>query len=158
MIKKINKKTLRNLSADAKRNNRRRKNFNYHTNFEDPINRLLNAVEPGAYVQPHKHENPDKREVFILLKGKMAVVFFDDDGSITDHVILDNKENFGVEIPPSVWHTIIALKPGTVIYEIKDGPYSPANDKNFAAWAPKEGEAETATYNKHILMKLKIEV
>ncbi len=117
---------------------------------------MLNAVEPGSYVQPHKHENPDKREVFILLRGKMAVVFFDDDGNITENLILDNKENYGVEIPPAVWHTIIALERGTVVYEVKDGPYSPSDDKNFASWAPKEDEKESADYIRHILKSLKI--
>lgn len=146
MIRKINTTTLLSVISEAKALPRKRKNFNYHPTFDDPINRMLNAVEPGSYVQPHKHESPDKREVFILLKGKLAVVFFDNSGNITDHVILDNIENFGVEIPPAQWHTIIALEPGTVVYEIKDGPYSPADDKNFASWAPKEGEAGCAGY------------
>ncbi|WP_321343935.1 WbuC family cupin fold metalloprotein [uncultured Draconibacterium sp.] len=156
MIKKIDKQTLDNLCAEAKQTDRQRKNLNYHSNFNDPINRMLNAVEPGSYVQPHKHENPDKREVFILLRGKMAVVFFDDDGNITENLILDNKENYGVEIPPAVWHTIIALERGTVVYEVKDGPYSPSDDKNFASWAPKEDEKESADYIRHILKSLKI--
>ncbi|WP_319590638.1 WbuC family cupin fold metalloprotein [uncultured Draconibacterium sp.] len=156
MIKKIDKQTLDNLCAEAKQADRQRKNLNYHSNFNDPINRMLNAVEPGSYVQPHKHENPDKREVFIILRGKMAVVFFDDDGNITENLILDNKENYGVEIPPAVWHTIIALERGTVVYEVKDGPYSPSDDKNFASWAPKEDEKESADYIRHILKSLKI--
>lgn len=158
MIKIIDKNSLDNLSSAAKASDRQRKIFNYHLSFDDPINRMLNAVEPGSYVQPHKHENPDKREIFLLLKGKMVVVFFDDNGTITQYILLDNEENFGVEIPPSVWHTIVALEPGTVVYEIKDGPYSPANDKNFAPWAPKEGEKECGEYLEAILSVLQIEV
>jgi len=154
MVKIIDIGTLELLKTEALKSERLRKNYNYHQSFADPINRMLNAVEPGSYVQPHKHENPDKREVFLLLRGKMAVVFFDNDGNITEHVILDNEERFGVEIPPLVWHTIIALKPGTVVYEIKDGPYSPSDDKNFANWAPKEGDAECADYLQKILAEL----
>lgn len=158
MIKTINKKTLDNLCSDAKGSDRQRKNLNYHSAFSDPINRMLNAVEPGSYVQPHKHENPDKREVFILLKGRMAVVFFDNNGRITSHIILDNQEQFGVEIPPSVWHTVIALQPGTVVYEVKDGPYFPDDDKNFASWAPKEGDDGAAVYIEQILAILEVDV
>lgn len=154
MVKKINKAVLAHVVEQAQNAPRRRKNYNYHPTFDDPINRMLNAVEPGSYVQPHKHENPDKREVFLLLKGKMAVVFFDNDGNINDHIILDNKENFGVEIPPAVWHTIIALESGTVVYEIKNGPYSVTDDKNFANWAPKEGDAKCEEYLSKILMKI----
>lgn len=158
MVIKINKDTLDSLVQEANISERKRKNFNYHQTFDDPVNRILNAVDPGSYVQPHKHENPDKREIFLLLKGKMLVVFFDNDGGITDHIILDNKENFGVEIPPSVWHTIIALEPDTVAYEVKDGPYSPADDKNFAIWAPKEGDMKCEEYMSGILNKLEIQV
>lgn len=140
MIKEINIETLDLLSRQAKKSDRKRKNFNYHLDFSDPINRMLNALDPETYVQPHKHENPDKREVFILLRGKLLVVFFENDGRIKQSLILDNIKNFGVEIAPKVWHTIVALEPKTVVYEVKDGPYSQTDDKNFAPWAPKEGE------------------
>lgn len=154
MIKKIDSDILGKVISEAKKAGRKRKNYNYHQSFNDPINRMLNAVEPGSYVQPHKHENPDKREVFLLLKGKLLVVFFDNKGNISEHILLDNINNFGVEIPPAVWHTIIALEPGTVVYEIKDGPYSPADDKNFANWAPNEEDAECKEYMKRILSNL----
>jgi cupin fold WbuC family metalloprotein len=113
----------------------------------DPINRMLNAFEPGTYIQPHKHETPDKREVFIVLRGSLVVVFFDDFGTPTDFVLLDrDKGNFAVEIPVGAWHTVIALESGSVVYEVKDGPYFPISDKNFASWAPKEGDANCGLY------------
>jgi cupin fold WbuC family metalloprotein len=147
---------LSKLILEAKNAERKRKNYNYHQSFSDPINRMLNAIEPGSYIQVHKHENPDKREVFILLKGKLAVIFFDNHGNITEHVILDNQENFGVEIPPSVWHTLIALESGTIVYEIKDGPYSVTDDKNFASWAPKEGDEYCNEFLNSLLSKLNL--
>lgn len=156
MVEKINKSRLLKVISEAQNSDRKRKNYNYHQSFNDPINRMLNAIEPGSYVQPHKHENPDKREVFLLLKGKLAVVFFSEHGEITENIILDNEENFGVEIPPAIWHTIIALELGTVVYEIKDGPYSPASDKNFASWAPEEGDERCSVYLKEILVALNL--
>jgi len=156
MVKKITNHLLNEIIEEAKHSVRKRKNFNYHTSFDDPVNRLLNAIEPGSYVQPHKHENPDKREVFLLLKGKLAVIFFNDKGKITDHVVLDGMKNYAVEIPPSVWHTIISLECGTIAYEVKDGPYSPTNDKNFADWAPKEGDEECERYLNTIITILNL--
>jgi len=156
MVKKITNDFLNKIIEEAKLSARKRINFNYHTSFSDSINRLINAIEPGSYVQPHKHENPDKREVFLLLKGKLAVVFFDDVGNITDHVVLDNVGNFGVEIPPAVWHTIISLESETIAYEVKDGPYSPANDKRFADWAPTEGDKECDIYLNKIITYLNL--
>lgn len=156
MVKKTDRRIIESLNKQAQSSDRKRKNLNYHVDFSDPINRMLNAIEPGSYIQPHKHENPDKREVFIRLTGRLLVVFFDDLGTITDHCILDGATNFAIEIPPSVWHSLVSLEPGTVVYEIKDGPYSPSNDKNFAGWAPREGDPACNEYVKQILNTLKI--
>lgn len=156
MVFKINRSQLLKVISEAQKSERKRKNYNYHNTFNDPINRMLNAIEPGSYIQPHKHEDPDKREVFLLLKGKLLVVFFDNSGNISEHVVLDNKENYGVEIPPAVWHTIIALERGTIVYEVKDGPYSVSDDKNFACWAPKEGDEDCDDYLNNLLLKLNL--
>ncbi|GAB4330834.1 MAG: WbuC family cupin fold metalloprotein [Bacteroidales bacterium] len=126
------------LSRESKRG---RVNYNFHFGPADPLQRMLNTMQPGTYLQPHKHENPDKREVFIVLTGKLAVVEFDDDGQVSDYMVLDpSTGNPAAEIGERRYHTVICLEPDTVIYELKDGPYDPANDKNFASWAPAEGE------------------
>lgn len=153
-MKIINSDLLTNTSGKASLSSRKRKNFNFHEHLSDSINRMLNAIEPGSYVQPHKHENPDKREIFILLKGKLAVVFFDELGNIKKKIILDGVDNIGVEIEPRVWHTIISLQKGTVVYEVKDGPYMPENDKCFAEWAPKENEKESEAFLKELIKDL----
>lgn len=150
----INHNLLKKTTLQAKESPRKRKNFNFHQSLDANIQRMLNALEPGTYVQPHKHENPDKVEVFIVLSGSLLVVEFDDNGKITDFYNLSaNNGNFGVEIAPRIWHTIICLESSTVVYEIKDGPYSVHNDKNFAPWAPKEGDVDCTQYNLQILQK-----
>ncbi|MBN1118922.1 MAG: WbuC family cupin fold metalloprotein [Bacteroidales bacterium] len=140
-MKKINKPLLDSVSEQAKKTERLRMNYNFHEELSDKLQRLLNAVEPGTYVQPHKHENPDKREIFTVLKGKILVITFNDSGKITEHIVLDPLAgNYGVEIAAGVWHTLLSLESGTVVFEVKDGPYSPIDDKNFAQWAPAEGD------------------
>jgi cupin fold WbuC family metalloprotein len=136
---------------------RKRKNYNFHRFPEDTLQRLLNAMEPGTYVHPHKHENPDKREAFLVLTGTLLVVEFDEQGNITDHIIL-NRElgNFGTEIAERTYHTIISLEKGSVAYEAKDGPYDPTDDKYFAEWAPPENSPEREAYINSILAKLNI--
>jgi len=153
----IDSKLLDVVSAQAKVSPRRRQNFNFHKDYSDTLQRLLNAMEPLSYIQPHRHADPDKREVFFSLRGRIAVIEFDDLGNITGHMVLDPSDgNFGAEIPERTFHTIIALDPDSVAYEVKDGPYSPIDDKNFASWAPKEGSGGTADYLKRILKKLGI--
>jgi cupin fold WbuC family metalloprotein len=150
----INHNLLQNTILQAKDSNRKRKNFNFHETLDAKVQRMLNAIEPDSYVQPHKHEDPDKVEVFIILTGKILVIQFDDLGNITEHIVLSNHTgNFGVEIPSKTWHSIISLESGTVVYEVKDGPYSPIDDKNFALWAPKEGDAGCDDYNLGLLKK-----
>ena len=51
-----------------------------------------------------------------------------------------------IDLPPGVWHTLAALSPHAVCYEVKPGPYLPANDKAFAPWAPREGEPGAPAY------------
>ena len=147
MLKIVSSKLLDELSQKAESSPRKRLNLNFHKDLADPINRMLNAFEPGTYTQPHKHENLDKREVFIVLRGSLVVVIFDDSGNPTDFVLLDpHKGNYAIEIPPGVWHNVISLETGTVVYEIKDGPYQQISDKNFASWAPKEGDPDSDEY------------
>ncbi|MBU1863381.1 MAG: WbuC family cupin fold metalloprotein [Candidatus Omnitrophica bacterium] len=136
---------LNNLSDQAQASPRRRMNLNFHSSGNEPINRLMNAFEPGTYVRPHKHESPDKIEVFILLRGRALVVEFNNEGTITEYTVLDNTKGIhGVEIPPRVWHTLISLQTGTVLYEIKQGPYVKASDKDFASWSPREEHIDTS--------------
>lgn len=154
---KITNKFIKTMSNKAKTSNRKRCNYIFHNSSDDYIQRFLNAAEPDTYVHPHKHENPNKIEIFIILQGRVLIVEFDDSGRIIDHIILDSeKGEKGVEIPPETWHSFIVLKEGSVLYEIKEGPYVKETDKIFAKWAPKEGTYEANKFNEQILSNLRI--
>ncbi len=157
MLIEISRKITDPLIAKARNSARKRMNYNYHSALSDPLNRMLHAMNSGTYVQPHKHESPDKREVFLILEGKVAVVEFDSNGDISGHIVLSRDSgNYGVEIPPRTWHCLIALHDDSLVYEIKDGPYSPADDKSFASWAPSENDEESlrTAYTSSLLKKL----
>lgn len=154
---KINEEYIDKTSQKAKTSPRKRMNYNFHKEDAARLQRMLNAMEPDTYIQPHKHENPDKVEAFFALRGRIVVVEFDDNGKITDYIELDSKKgNYGVEIPARTWHTLISLESGSVAYEVKDGPYNVAVDKNFAPWAPAENDGESENYLKEILIKLNL--
>jgi len=156
-MEKINTQLLKSLNQTAGASPRKRINHNFHEGPGDPLQRMLNAMQPGTYLQPHKHENPDKREVFIALTGRFVVIQFYDDGSIADHMILDPAmKEVGAEVGARTYHTIISLAPDSVIYELKDGPYDPADDKHFADWAPAEGDPGCNAYLLHLLDLLNI--
>ena len=60
---------LNQVSKIAVDSTRKRKNFNFHQ-LEDPVQRFLNAIEPGSYIQPHRHKEPLRDEAFIILRCK----------------------------------------------------------------------------------------
>ncbi|MBN1598941.1 MAG: WbuC family cupin fold metalloprotein [Bacteroidales bacterium] len=151
----INNEDLKKLESESKYSPRKRLNYNFHKNPDDLLQRMLHILNAGTYIQPHKHEDPDKREVFIVLKGKVAAVEYNDYGQVINHFILDHsKGNFGIEIPEKTWHSLIALEDNCVLYEVKDGPYSPEDDKHFAPWAPKENEPGCREYLQTTLKKI----
>lgn len=149
---KINTDLLNRLSEQASQSPRKRQNFNFHVSSDDLMHRMLNAMEPETYVRPHKHVNPDKHEAFIIIRGAICMIEFGEQGDILDHYIMQaGTGNEGAEITPGVFHTLISLKPGTVIYEVKDGPWDIKTDKVFAPWSPEEGSPESAGFNARLL-------
>ena len=121
-MKIIDEQLLNEVSAQAKDSLRLRMNFNFHQSLDEKCHRFLNAVEPGTEVSIHEH--PTKDETFVILRGKVRVTTYNDDGSIIEDVVLCADEGrYGVNIPKGVWHTIEALEPNSVIFECKEGPF-----------------------------------
>jgi len=145
------------LVEQAQISTRKRKNYNFHKHASDPIHRMLHSMETDTYVQPHKHQDPDKREAFIILRGKVLVIEYNDEGEVSDWLVMDPATGcYGVEIPPRTWHNLICIENGSVVYEVKDGPWDPADDKFFAGWAPGEGENGCREFNERVLERIGI--
>lgn len=156
---KINAELISSIEKKAAASPRKRSMHIFHKTMDDTLQRMINSLQPGTYLRPHKHEDPDKREVFIALTGKFVVIEFDEKGNIRDHMILDPRTNeYATEVDERAFHTVICLEPNSSAYELKDGPYNPIDDKNFASWAPKEGEKGCDEYNHHLLKQLNIVV
>lgn len=143
----IDSHLLRGISASASVSSRLRANWNLHPVLDDPIQRFCNAMEPGTYVRPHRHAGEGRWELFLALTGTAHVVIFDNQGVLKERTLIDAQgPNFGLEIPGGTWHTIAAAKVGTVLFELKPGPYIPLADKDFAPWAPAEGASACALF------------
>jgi cupin fold WbuC family metalloprotein len=138
---------VRSLSTRAADLPRLRTNLNLHPTLDDPVQRLFNAMEPGTYVRPHRHLDAGRWEVFVCLSGRAVVLTFDDDGTVRERCFLGAEgPTVAVEIAPGAWHTLSPLESGTVFFEVKPGPYVALTDKDFAPWAPAEGEAGWAAF------------
>lgn len=134
------------VASAAARNPRRRMNDNLHA-MDDAVHRLLNAFEPDSYVRPHRHAAPRKVETVAVLRGRGAVVQFDDAGRVADVAVLSPAGPVHVaEVAAGVWHTLIALEHATVWFEVKEGPYAAPPPGDFAPWAPEPGAPGAAAY------------
>lgn len=143
----IDKKLLDDLSAQAAENARLRKNFNLHPSDDFCCHRLFNAVEPGSYIRPHRHLDPAKDETFVIVRGRLGVIIFDDGGNVTGKALLEaGGENIAADVPHGVFHTAVSLERGTIFFEAKAGPYLPLTDQEKAPWAPEDGAPEAAGY------------
>jgi cupin fold WbuC family metalloprotein len=139
-MKTITPRDLAMLSAEARGSARQRKNLNLHPTLTDPVQRLLNAFEPGTYVRPHRHSDPGKWELFAILHGRALVLAFDAAGIVQErHELAPAGAVQVIEIAAGTWHTLAALESGTLLLEVKPGPYTPAGPQDFAPWAPPEG-------------------
>jgi cupin fold WbuC family metalloprotein len=71
-MKILNSALLADLTAQAQANPRLRQNLNLHADYDEPCQRLLNAIEPGSYIRPHRHLTDPKPECFIGIRGRLA--------------------------------------------------------------------------------------
>ena len=119
----INDELLDKVTAEAEASPRLRMNFNLHESLDAKAQRLLNVLLPGTVLPVHRHMHT--AETYILLRGKMFIVCYNDLGEQTERYLLDPSHgNYGAQIPKGQWHTIEVIEPST-IFEVKDGPYTP---------------------------------
>ena len=81
-MKIIDVNLLDEVSEQAKKSPRLRMNYNFHHSLDDKCHRFLNAVEPGTNVEIYRH--PTKDESFVLLRGRVRVNTYNDDGTVIE--------------------------------------------------------------------------
>lgn len=126
----INDQLLNTVTGQAKASSRLRMNFNLHDSLDAKAQRLLNALEPGTVLPAHRHSHT--AETYIVLRGSIRVMFYNDAKLLTAEFLIDPKEKeYGIHIPAGQWHTLEVLESGTVIFEVKDGPYAPLQPEDI---------------------------
>ncbi len=121
MMKVIDEQLLNGLAEQAKQSPRLRMNYNFHQSLQDKCHRFLNALEPGTQIPVHHH--PTKDETFVILKGRVKVSTYNDEGEVLESCVLCQADGrYGVDIPKNVWHGLECLEP-SVLLECKEGPF-----------------------------------
>lgn len=125
----INDELLDKVTAEAQTSPRLRMNYNMHDSLDAKAQRLINVLLPGTILPIHRHRHT--AETYVLLRGKMFVVFYDEMGGQTDRYLLDPTiGNYGVQIPKGQWHTVEVIEPSAIL-EVKDGPYTPLTPEDM---------------------------
>lgn len=136
------------LIPKAIENPRRRINHNIHSGYNNQVQRFLNVLDYNSYVRPHSHNKVNAWEGFVIMRGELSVFQFDEKGSILKRTVLsDQGPIYGIELDSTASHCITSLSDQVVIFEYKEGPYEPDNDKTFSQWSPEEGSEESQSFN-----------
>jgi cupin fold WbuC family metalloprotein len=148
----LNETLLQPAVAGSRQSPRGRIILPLHKDHGESLHRMMNVMQPGTYIRPHRHSNPPKAESIVVLRGGLWFITFEDDGRVNRFWKLEpGLGDFGVDMMPGVFHSFIVTDPDTVIFEVKPGPYVKASDKDFASWAPSEGDAEVEAYQQELM-------
>ena len=118
----IDQHILDELTAQAKASPRLRMNLDLRNSPEDGSQRMLNAIEPGTILPIHRHRTSS--ETVVCLRGHFVEYFYDAEGRQTDAIDMVPGGTI-INIPINQWHNLVSLESGTVLLEVKDGPYVP---------------------------------
>ncbi len=125
----IDDRLLDEVTEQAQESPRLRMNYNLHDSLDAKAQRLINVLLPGTILPIHRHRHT--AEAYILLRGKINVMFYDGTGRRTACHLLDRTVGrYGVQIPAGQWHTIEVTEP-SAIFEVKDGPYIPLEPEDM---------------------------
>ncbi len=127
---------------EASRNSpRKRMILPIHRVQEAEVQRLINFLQPGTYIRPHRHPLDHATESIVVMKGSIRFFTLDESGSVlTDNLLKSEPIPSVVDIEPNIWHTFIVLEENTILFECKKGPYNAETDKEFANWSLDESE------------------
>ena len=115
---------LDRLTEQAATSPRLRMNYNLHQSFDEPVQRMFNALEPGTDIPVARH--PESGETLIMLRGSLRVLIYDDRKNLTEETVISaGTDNIGYHIPKGIWHKVESLEHGTVCFETREGPYRP---------------------------------
>lgn len=132
----------------ARSSPRRRIMLRVHRSGAEGVQRMINFLQSGSYIRPHRHPQPECVENVTVLQGAVVFLIFDPQGGVISRhrLVAGRADACMVDIEQGVWHTLVPLADETVVLEIKRGPYDQRTDKQFATWAPEEGTPEAEAW------------
>lgn len=142
----FNRSAFLELEQKAKNSPRKRAHLNLHQSHNDAIQKTAISLIKGTYIPPHYHRHEHQKELMLVLSGTVKAVFFNEDGSISDILILNDGEI--AEVLPFSIHTLVCMTDNALILEIKSGPFIADDCKESLDWTIPEGSDNSKEYLK----------
>jgi cupin fold WbuC family metalloprotein len=139
-IQVVGAEAIAELLGKAETGERKRSHLLLHGGHHDQVQRMTIMLEPGTYVRPHQHS--EQWEMLALLRGSCDLLQFDPQGRLIGRVEMTATAPVA-QIPIGTWHGLYVCDKGTMLLEVKPGPYRP---NEFADWAPPEGDPAVPSY------------
>ena len=128
---------------------KRRARLNLHNSDDDLLHEMIIAFRKDSLNMPHRHVG--KSESMHMIRGRVLVVCFDENGHATRRVTLgrdplQTKWAWGPPAPTvfrmaaPIWHTVIPLDEIVVVHETTNGPFVQGKNMDIPPWAPQESE------------------
>jgi len=137
--------------SESRKSDRKRIILPIHREQDAQVQRMINFLQPGTYIRPHKHPLDHASEFLVLIQGSIRFYTFDENGAVLTKNELHAKPLSGIiDIEPRVWHSFIVLEEDTILFECKMGPYNTETDKIFAEWSPEEGSDDVKKWMENL--------
>jgi len=145
VIPQLSSNEVREFFSRANESSRRRAPKILHEKG-DYLNKVFNFILSDSYMHPHLHPGEEKIEKMYLIEGAFALLLFDEQGEITNTVILEKGGREQIDVPAFTWHTYVMLTDEVIVYETMEGVYHPETWKKMASWAPIENAHDALGY------------
>jgi cupin fold WbuC family metalloprotein len=139
-IKVIGGEVIAELLGKAETSERKRAHMLLHGGHHELVQHMVIMLEVGTYVRPHQHSH--QWEMLALLRGSCDLLKFNAQGQLIDRVEMSAACPVA-QISIGTWHGLYVREKGTMVLEVKPGPYRP---NEFADWAPPEGDPSVPQY------------
>lgn len=130
--------------------NHSKKKYRYclHQQTNSTLHEMLLVTTREDAKYPDKHI--ETTESNIVLRGKLLVILFGEEGEIQKAFILEPEGLFYYRCRKNQFHMTIPLTEVAVYIEIKEGPFT-ENSNTFPLWAPdRNNEDEVRKFNKEV--------
>ncbi|MFL0809466.1 MAG: WbuC family cupin fold metalloprotein [Agarilytica sp.] len=86
-MKTLGLQDFENLYHRARESSRKGAHLLLHDDLNQKLQRLFIGMVKGSFVEPHFHSLPNQWEMFHVIKGKIEVKLYDENGRVTNQFL-----------------------------------------------------------------------